>query len=102
MYIDRHIEKIILEASHKYPVIMVCGQRQVGKSTMLYHIKDEKRAYISLDDVNARRLADNDPALFFETYGLPILIDEIQRCPGLLIEIKRIVDMKLLKGEDVN
>ncbi|MBR5376760.1 MAG: AAA family ATPase, partial [Lachnospiraceae bacterium] len=63
---------------------MVCGQRQVGKSTMLYHIKDEKRAYISLDDVNARRLADNDPALFFETYGLPILIDEIQRCPGLL------------------
>ena len=37
MYLTRHLEKQIIEASKYYPVVMVCGQRQVGKSTMLYH-----------------------------------------------------------------
>lgn len=39
MYIKRNLEKVILETSERYPVIMLCGQRQVGKSTMLHHIK---------------------------------------------------------------
>lgn len=81
---------------------MVCGQRQVGKSTMLYHIKEENRRYVTLDDGNARRLAQKDPQLFFETYGSPLLIDEFQRVPSILLEMKRIVDQKTLEGEDVN
>ena len=100
MYIDRHMEQQIITASKYYPVIMVCGQRQVGKSTMLNHIKGEQRRYVTLDDGNARRLASTDPALFFETYGAPLLIDEIQRVPSLLLEMKRIVDEKALAGED--
>ena len=100
MYLTRHLEKQIIEASKYYPVVMVCGQRQVGKSTMLYHIKEDKRKYVTLDDANARRLAENDPALFFETYGFPLLIDEFQRVPSLLLEMKRIVDTKALQGED--
>lgn len=100
MYIKRFLEDKILEYSSQYPVIMVCGQRQVGKSTMLYHIKEEKRTYVSLDDLNARRLAESDPQLFFETYTPPILIDEFQRVPNILLEIKRIVDDRALKGEE--
>ena len=100
MYITRHLEKQILEASKFYPVVMVCGQRQVGKSTMLYHIKDEKKKYVTLDDGTARRLAETDPALFFEAYGYNLLIDECQRVPSLLLEIKRIVDERALLGED--
>ena len=100
MYIKRHLEKEILKASKYYPVVMVCGQRQVGKSTMLNHIKENDRRYVSLDDMNARRLAENDPELFFETYGLPILIDEFQRVPSILLEIKKIVDEKALNGEN--
>lgn len=100
MYIKRHLEKEILKASKYYPVVMVCGQRQVGKSTMLNHIKESNRRYVSLDDMNARRLAENDPELFFETYGLPILIDEFQRVPSILLEIKKIVDEKALNGEN--
>ncbi len=50
--------------------------------------------------MNARRLAENDPELFFETYGLPILIDEFQRVPSILLEIKKIVDEKALNGEN--
>ena len=83
MYISRHLEKEIIEASKYYPVVMVCGQRQVGKSTMLNHIRTDNRAYVTLDDLNARRLAHDDPALFFETYGYPLMIDEFQREPSI-------------------
>lgn len=100
MYIQRHLEQQILDASRYYPVVMVCGQRQVGKSTMLNHIKEPERRYVTLDDGNARRLASNDPALFFETYGFPLLIDEFQRVPSILLEMKKIVDQKTLNGED--
>ena len=102
MYFDRHIEAQVLNASRYYPVVMVCGQRQVGKSTMLSHIKESNRRYVTLDDGNARRLAVNDPALFFETYGYPLLIDEFQRAPSILLEMKKIVDQKALAGEDNN
>lgn len=102
MYIQRHLESQIREASKFYPVVMVCGQRQVGKSTMLNHIKEKERRYVTLDDGNARRLAEKDPALFFETYGFPLLIDEFQRVPSILLEMKRIVDKKAMEGEDNN
>lgn len=102
LYIQRHLEAQILHASRYYPVVMVCGQRQVGKSTMLNHIKEPGRRYVTLDDGNARRLAATDPALFFETYGYPLLIDEFQRVPSILLEMKKIVDQKALSGEDNN
>jgi len=56
--------------------------------------------YVTFDDANARRLAQQDPELFFETYGYPLLIDEFQRVPSILLEMKRIVDQKSLSGED--
>lgn len=102
MYIKRHLEEQILKASENYPVVMVCGQRQVGKSTMLNHLREVSRRYVTLDDMNARRLAEQDAGLFFETYGKPLLIDEFQRVPSLLLEMKRIVDQAALNGEDVN
>lgn len=101
-YITRHMEETVKRLSESYPVVMVCGQRQVGKSTMMYHIKEDKRKYVTLDDINARRLASNDPELFFETYGYPLIIDEFQRVPDLLLEIKKIVDQKALTGEENN
>ncbi len=99
MYINRALEKTFLAASY-YPVLALCGQRQTGKSTMLNHIKEADRKYVTLDDRTARRLAQEDPELFFETYGTKLIIDEFQRAPELLIEIKKIVDKKALNGED--
>ena len=100
MYIQRHLEGQVLDASRHYPVVMVCGQRQGGKSTLLNHLREPGRGYVTLDDGNARRLATTDPALFFETYGYPLLIDEFQRAPSILLEMKNIVDKKALSGED--
>lgn len=100
MYIKRNIEQSILEASKAYPVIIVCGQRQVGKSTMLNHIKENNRKYVSFDDRSVRRLAETDPKLFFETYGYPLLIDEFQKVPSILETIKDIVDRLGYEGKD--
>lgn len=101
-YITRHMEETVKRLSESYPVVMVCGQRQVGKSTMMYHIKEDKRKYVTLDDINARKLASNDPELFFETYGYPLIINEFQRVRDLLLEIKKIVVQKALTGEENN
>lgn len=100
MYIHRTMERTFLEANAYYPVLVLCGQRQVGKSTMLNAIKEKDRRYVTLDDRNARRLAENDPDLFFETYGTKLIIDEFQRVPDLLIEIKKIVDSRALENSD--
>lgn len=80
-------------------VVMVTGPRQVGKTTMLKTIADEKRQYVSLDDLNIRKLAQDDPKLFMMTYKPPLIIDEIQYAPNLLSFIKLEVDSSNKKGE---
>ena len=97
-YLKRQMEESILKASKTFPVVMVCGQRQTGKSTMLKHLAGTDRRYVSLDDAKARALAENDPELFFETYGYKLVIDEFQRVPSLLLEIKKIVDEREENG----
>ena len=64
-YITRSMEKVVLKASEQYPVVMVCGQRQTGKSTMLRHLAESDRVFVSFGRAETRRLAENDPALFF-------------------------------------
>ena len=99
-YLNRNMENSILEASKQYPVVMLCGQRQTGKSTMLRHIAESDRIYVSFDKYETRKLAENDPALFFETYGHKLLIDEFQRVPSILLTIKDIVDNAPYNNED--
>ena len=102
VYIKRNMEEAVLKASAQYPVVMVCGQRQTGKSTMLKHIAETDRVYVSFDRLETRRLAENDPALFFETYGHKLLIDEFQRVPSFLLAVKDLVDNASDRGEDPN
>ena len=94
-YIKRFIENTILNLSDTFPVIMVTGARQVGKTTVLRHIAEksqDKINFVSLDDINERTLATNDPKLFLETHKYPLIIDEFQYAPELLHYIKIIVD----------
>lgn len=90
-YINRNIESVIEKMSKGFPVIMVTGPRQVGKTTMLMHI-NKNINYVSLDNLNARDLAISDPELFLETYKAPLVIDEFQYAPNLLSYIKMRVD----------
>ncbi len=102
MYINRLAEKRVLKISQTYPVVMVCGPRQVGKSTMIHHIKEPDRKVVSLDDPNEKRLAVEDPMLFIQSHNYPLVIDEFQYAPDLLQVIKLTIDQKALNGEDTN
>jgi hypothetical protein len=95
MMLDRTLKHSFLELSAMFPVVMVTGPRQVGKSMLLNDCAKEEstpRRHVTLDDYNARDLAVNDPALFLQQYPAPVIIDEIQYAPGLLSAIKIDVD----------
>ena len=98
MYIKRVMEKTIKKMVNEFPVIVISGARQVGKSTMLQMIKEDNMNYVTLDDLDARNLALSDPKYFLEQYSHPLLIDEIQYAPNLLPYIKMIVDDEKFKA----
>jgi predicted AAA+ superfamily ATPase len=72
--------------------MLLTGARQVGKTTFLKHLKENNRSYVTLDDPLSLALAKDDPALFFQRFAPPVLIDEIQYAPELLPYIKMQVD----------
>lgn len=90
MYIKRIMESKLKYLSEHFPVVMVCGARQVGKTTLLRQIKEEKEQiqYVTLDYPRIRNLAREDPELFLQQYQPPLIIDEIQYATELLPYIK--------------
>jgi uncharacterized protein len=92
MYIKRTIEDFVKKATKQFPVLLVTGARQVGKTTFLQHLSKAERAYVTLDDPLVLSLAKEDPALFMQRFPPPVLIDEIQYAPELLPYIKMEVD----------
>lgn len=94
-YISRHMESKILELSKSYSAILLTGPRQAGKTTMLRSLAEKEnigREYVSLDDLNVRDMAKNDPALFLQIHKPPVLIDEVQYAPELFTYIKIQID----------
>ncbi|MCR5754170.1 MAG: ATP-binding protein [Acetatifactor sp.] len=94
MYIHRTIENKLQYLFKHFPVVMVCGARQVGKTTLLKHFQEANREfqYVTLDFPRVRHLAKEDPELFLQQYTAPLIIDEIQYAPELLPFIKMKVD----------
>jgi len=99
MYIKRAIESSIAKISKTFPVLLVTGPRQVGKTTLLKHLADDSRRYVTLDDPDIRYLAKTDPALFMQRFSPPVLIDEVQYAPNILPYIKMSVDSSGRKGD---
>lgn len=93
IYIKRSIEKELKKLSESFPVIMITGSRQVGKTTLLNNMREQNKInYVSLDDLSTRSLAIEDPEMFLSRYKAPLIIDEFQYAPDLLTYIKIIVD----------
>ena len=102
MYIPRHIKKPVMELNEQYPVLLLTGPRQVGKTTMLEHlieVEGKGRKKVSLDDLTLRELAKTDPKMFFQLYQPPLLIDEVQYAPELFPYIKIMVDERHQPGD---
>lgn len=98
MYTSRTIESFYIRAASQFPVMLVVGARQVGKTTLLRYLSDERRRYVSLDDPLIRNLAKEDPALFMQRFPPPVLIDEIQYATELLPYIKLEADAQRSPG----
>lgn len=102
MYIARHMEQVLEQINTQYPVLLVTGPRQVGKTTMLEHLAQKEgrgRETITLDDLTVRELAKTDPKMFFQLHRPPLLIDEVQYAPELFPYIKMMVDERRQPGD---
>ena len=91
--LERTLRNVVEKTANGFRVLLLNGQRQVGKSTLLTNMaKGTKRSYVSLDDLAARKLAKQDPELFLQQNPPPLIIDEIQYAPELFPYIKIYAD----------
>ena len=88
MEIERTIQPVIEKVSKGFPVLLLTGMRQIGKSWVMERLFGKKRTYVSLDDIKARALAKTDPQRFIEENPPPVIIDEVQYAPELFSYIK--------------
>ncbi len=95
---SREAEQMIKEVNKTFPVLLVTGPRQVGKTTLLLNLKPQNMEYITLDDEVLRTQAQEDPKLFLEEHPAPLLIDEVQYAPRLFSYIKINVDKEQKNG----
>ena len=91
MVVERTIKAKLTQLLTAFPVVTVTGCRQCGKSTLLRHLLPGY-TYISLEDLDVRQMAEEDPRHFISVYSKNVIIDEIQRVPGLLSYIQTHVD----------
>ena len=91
MYYHRQLEKTVMKAACEYACITLYGARQTGKSTMVRTMFEDIE-YVTLDNSRERTLAKQDPELFLESHGTPLIIDEIQKADALMEAIKIKID----------
>ena len=99
MYYERTIAATVRNVSETFPVLLLTGPRQVGKSTLLERMAEAERKRVSLDNPTIRALAQTDPELFLQRYAPPVLIDEVQYAPQLFPYIKILVDQRKQPGD---
>lgn len=94
----RHIETFLFDSVRHFPVVLLTGPRQIGKSTLVSNaFLDKGFSYISLDDKLELNAALNDPRSFLNSHPSPLIIDEAQKAPSLFPEIERLVNETRLK-----
>jgi hypothetical protein len=91
-YISRSLETVLEKAVWEFPVVILVGPRQSGKTTLLKHLFLERMRLISLEPPDVRSAAITDPRGFLALYPPPVIFDEVQYAPELLPYIKEQVD----------
>lgn len=89
--IPRLVARKVLELSRGYPALAITGPRQSGKTTLARALFPDK-PYLSLENPDTRRYAEEDPRSFLEKYRGGAIFDEVQRCPDLFSYLQGILD----------
>lgn len=96
--IHRTIKNQVLKSLKNYPIVLITGARQVGKSTLCFELKKELGYnYISLENLRNRTQAQTDPELFLQEHQPLLIIDESQYAPILFEVIEAIVNKQKKK-----
>lgn len=92
--VARAITPRLLTALGDTPAVMLVGPRQAGKSTLVQSLAGGPypARYLTLDDLGTLAAARRDPAGLIENADGPLIVDEIQRAPELLLPIKAAID----------
>ena len=91
--------RTLVRAVKTFPALVLTGPRQAGKTTLLKTLFGKTHRFVSLENSDARLLAQEDPAGFLERYSAPVIIDEVQYAPELLSYIKTKIDEHRKPGQ---
>ena len=94
--LKRTIEKKLKTALKISPVVLLSGARQIGKSTLSLSLYEN---YLTFDDGELKLQAKENPKGFLRQIDKPICLDEIQKAPNILEQIKIEVDLERKNGD---
>lgn len=99
--LNRHVRSQLLEALAESRAVALLGARQVGKGTLVADLaaSDYPARFINLDDEATANAAREDPTGLIAEISEPVVIDEIQRAPALLLAIKQRLDSNQDRGQ---
>ena len=97
-YIPRNAESRLKNFASAYPVVVVNGPRQSGKSTLVRHAFPDHH-YVSLEDLDQREFAETDPRGFLNQFNGGTILDEAQRCPSMFSYLQTRDDERQQPGE---
>jgi predicted AAA+ superfamily ATPase len=95
--ITRIAKEKLINLSNTFKCVAVTGARQSGKTTLVKEVFSSK-PYVSLENIDTRQFALEDPRGFLSSYPNGAILDEVQRCPELFSYLQEILDNSTEKG----
>lgn len=95
--IKRFLEGSLRKAFRQYPIVLLTGPRQSGKTT-LCRTTFPDLPYVSFENPDVREFAERDPKGLLAQYAKGAIFDEVQRAPNILSYLQEIVDTRRKNG----